>query len=193
MAPLPIIGNTYRCVFQWNAGAGRDNPVSVQHFQSSLLDASALAIVIDANVQPHQFEGLNNETQASSVAITKLDGVSAAVTFPLVNWVGSSGTGGDPLIGQAIMVEGQTGLRGTGFRGRLFLPSPLESVVTSGALNAGNASQIAGAWNDFQAAMIADDASFGVASYVHTTFTDYISFKVPQRLGRIRRRQLISA
>lgn len=185
---LPIIPFCFRCVFHWNSLGGADHAVSVQHFSSPDLALDSVAAAIDASVQTHQFEGLTDDTIAETVDVTPLDGTTATQTFGLNNWHGSSGSG-DPLIGQAIMVEGQTGIRGPSNRGRLFLPSPVESVVTTGELILANANEIAAAWNDYQTALIAADLAMGVASYTLQVFNPYVSFKVPTRLGRIRRRQ----
>lgn len=188
MGHLPVIADVFRCVFNWTSDAGIDHPVSVQHFKDVGSGPDDVATLIDDNTVVHMFEGLPGAVEATSVDITPLDGVSAASHYPLSNWQGESGSG-DHLIGQAIIVDFQTGLRGPRHRGRIFLPSPLESVVTSGAIVAANATEIGNAWSDYIAAIAGAGGEFGVASYVHHDFTPYITAKVNQRLGRIKRRQ----
>lgn len=188
VTPLPVIENVWRCTFHWSALGGADNAVSVQHFRFDG-DASDLVGFIDGDVQTHQFEGLHEDTFAATVDMLKLDGTSATVTEPLENWAGESGSGGDSLVGIAIMIEGQTGLRGPANRGRLFLPSPIESVIDHGALASANATEISNAWQAYLDVLDGHGVEYGVASYVHENFHQFVNMRVPTKLGRIRRRQ----
>jgi hypothetical protein len=188
---LPVIADVFRVTFHWSALAGADHPVSVQHFRATAAgDSADLAAQLDANKQTHQLEGLTTATAVGRIDILPLDGVTPTHSFTLANWFGESGGGGDPLIGQAIMLLGQSSVRGPRHRGRMFLPSPIESIITQGSITEANRAEIETAWNGFQTAMEADDWEWGVASYqAGGAFLPYVNIKIPPRLGRIRRRQ----
>lgn len=188
--PLPVIANTYRVVFNWTGTDSDENVVSVQHFNFTGTEAQ-LAAHLNDNLQLHMLEGLLSTTEVTTVDITALDGVSGAQSFPLTTWSGETGSG-DTLPGFNILVLGSTGLRGPANRGRIFLPSPIEAVITDGLLDAANAVEINDAWTDFVAAMAADAANWGVASYVNATFNAYTTVTVPRMLGVIRRRRNVT-
>lgn len=188
MGHLPVIADVWRATIHWNSEAGADHPVSVQHFRfaGGALD---LAGFIDSNVQTHQFEGMRDAQEATQLDLLALDGTSATQTFSLSNWAGESGSG-DALIGQAMLLLGRTGLRGGQNRGRIFLPSPLESIVTMGVLVEANRAEIENAWDGYLQELADDGVEWGVASYHGVGhFNNYTSVHLEARLSRIRRRQ----
>lgn len=185
--PLPVIADTYRCTFNW-VGTESDRPVvSVQHFRTAQIAADLVAD-LDGNIQTDQFAYTESLVEASSVDVIKLDGSAASQTFPLENWH-SEGGGAEQIPGFNVMVLGSTGLRGAANRGRLFLPSPTENVITEGLLPTGNATAMTTAWQDFLEALDAVSVEYGVASYANETFTPYTTMTVPRKLGVIRRRR----
>jgi hypothetical protein len=188
--PLPVIADVYRVTFNWSDTASDEDVVSVQHFRGSGT-AEELATALDGTYQTHMLEGFPDSLHVDSVDILALDGVSATQTFPLTEWDGESGSG-ETLPGFNILIEGQTGLRGSANRGRWFLPGPLESVITDGLLDPANQAEIQTAWDDFRTAMALADFEWGVASYTTPSFNPYISVSVPRMLGVIRRRRNVS-
>jgi hypothetical protein len=106
-------------------------------------------------------------------------------------WGGESGTG-QQLPGYNIMVLGSTGLRGPRHRGRLFIPCPIESVITDGLLIEANRAEIETAWQDYRTNLASDLINWGVASYVHADFTPYTTVTVTNKLGIIRRRRNVA-
>lgn len=185
--PLPVISNVYRCAFNWD-GTMSDRPVvSVQHFRTTKA-IDELASDLDALATTTMFSYTEATVEASSVDITPLDGVSASQSFSLANWH-SSGGATETLPGFNVMVLGSTGLRGPSNRGRIFLPSPGENVITDGLLDSGNADAITDAWNDFRVNAGIESIEYGVASYVTPDFTTYTSLLCSRKLGVIRRRR----
>lgn len=188
MGHLPVIENVYRATIHWNPEAGVDHAVTVQHFRTELGPAD-LAGFIDSEVSDHMFEGMRNACAATRLDLLPLDGVAATSTFALSNWVGNGGSG-DALIGQAVLVLGRTGLRGGQNRGRLFRPSPLESIVTNGAIVEANRAEIEDAWDQYIQDLTDNGVEWGVASYHGAGhFNNYTEVHVQARLSRIRRRQ----
>lgn len=185
--PLPVITSVSRVVFHWDDTDSDTEVVSVQHFNNTGDDES-LADALDAEFVTDMLLCCTDATEVLTVDITPLDGVSAATSWPLTNWQGNGGST-DRLPGVNALVLGQTGLRGSANRGRLFIPSIRENCVEAGLLNAGIAASMQTAWNTFREGMSTAGKSYGVASYVTPDFTPYVSMTVPRNLGFIRRRR----
>jgi hypothetical protein len=186
--PLPVIAGVTRCAVKWHNTTGDIDAINVMHFYAAPGDEADLLASLDANAQPHQFEGMSSATSVIEVVMTPLDGSSSSATGTLENWVGSSGAG-DIVPAQCIVVSAHTALRGRSNSGRTYLPFPVESITDAGTIDIANANEIAAAWNDFGAAMVTDGHDPVVASYKNEDAHVITRYSVSYVLGTQRRRQ----
>jgi hypothetical protein len=185
--PLPIIQDVYRVTFNWTGTESDINVKSVQHFKTAQI-AADLVTDLGAAVQANQFGYTEDSCEANTCDVIRLDGTAATSHHNLANWTGTGGAL-DTVPSLGPLVLGSTGLRGPANRGRLFLPSVAEAVMSNGLLDAANATAMTTAWTGFLNALDAVAVEWGVASYQHATFVQYTAVTVPRKLGIIRRRR----
>jgi hypothetical protein len=115
------------------------------------------------------WDSVTSTASVQTVSITPLDGVSGTQTFPTGSPVKWSGQGTQPWQPNAAhIIKLETGLRGRNHRGRIFLPFFADDAGNDGAVDAGTATAMTGAWTTFAAAIAADAPityELGVASY----------------------------
>lgn len=186
MPPLPIIASVFRAAISWNVGISA-TAVNVMHFSSDTATEATLAGFIDSNVDTGMFDCLSDQCIATTVAITKLDGVSATQIFTLANWHGSQL--GTPIPNTAAIISLRTGQRGRSHRGRVFLPGVAEDIFTTGIMSPIPVASAQSSWNTYLTNMAADDASLVVASYKLATASDVTSLLAEAVCGTQRRRQ----
>jgi hypothetical protein len=103
--------------------------------------------------------------------------------------VGSSSTTSLPSE-VACVVTHRTGTRGRSYRGRTYLPAPHITANSAGGVV--SASVLTATINQFsgaQAALVGVQWQIGVASYLHSTFADALSFTMDNRFDVIRHRK----
>ena len=185
--PLPIIGNVFRCAFQW-VGASGLTAVSVLHVRNDTGTDAEVFAAIDAASDVEMFGALNSSTNCIATTITKLDGTSAGSVWPAPT--GFSGAGSGEAIAQAAcIVSFGTGQRGPRGRGRVFLPFVAEGEQQAGFIAGSRVTSVTDAWAQFVIDMATDDdQQLCVASYVHADEHDVTSTICKNVTGTIKAR-----
>lgn len=168
MVALPVIDGVHRVAIMWKYGASGPTAVNVMHFKGAAADPAGLWTALDANANANMWLQASSSMTAYQVAITPLnaDGATQIFTPAGAKWAGV-GTPGDYSPATAVVLSLRTAKRGRRYRGRLFLPFPTETNMTSGAYAAVIATQQS-AWNTFRTAMTTATWPMHVASYGHS-------------------------
>ena len=189
--PLPIILNTFRCALHWTDPAFQRAAVSVMHFEAVGADIDDVWTSLDGHVTGAMWGQAKNTTVIDTVTITDLGASLASVvktTGGAAKWKGTSGTG-TPVPQVAVILKLLTAGRGRSFRGRNFLPWPVEDAITAGTYDSGYRTPQQTAWNNFLTAMGADNVNPVVASYKLASSELVTTYQVEQLLGTQRKRQ----
>lgn len=117
-----------------------------------------------------------------------LNGTSIAEVRPFVA-AGTSGTSiMAPEVAPVLTIRSAT--RGRSYRGRVFLPAPAPTALgTAGLINTTVINNIQGQFTGLQADLQTIQWSFGVASYLRSTFADAVSGTMDARPDVQRRRK----
>jgi hypothetical protein len=148
VAPPPLLPGVMRVALQWSRGG--QSAVNVLHFAAS--DETTLAGQLNANV--------------TDLLITQLDNTSATQNFAATGagWLGSgAGTDYDPAV--AGLISTQTGFRGLGSNGRIYLPFTDSTQTTEGVLAGAIETSMQTAWTTFVTSMGAAGSPLQVTSY----------------------------
>lgn len=173
--PLPIIADTFRTVLTWQDSTTGLAAHNVVHFRtaSSGKTSAQVQTCLDAHVTQAMWDWASTSAVITSVAVTPLDGSSAArVTgtgSPAKYSGGGSGTALPQVAGE---VSFATVLRGPANRGRIFIPFVGEGEVTGRTLI--DVATVAAAWGAFLTAIAADGTTpmnLVVASYANSWAT----------------------
>jgi len=186
MAPLPVIGDTYRVTLNWSQYQGV-TPRTVLHILSPSGDEQDVADALGANFTDAMWGFMHSSFTTDTLDIIKLDGSSPTNTYVVSSYGGT--TSGDMAPPSAAVVGKHTGQRGPRGRGRSFIGPIVEGGVTNGLIVSPSA--YATAWQDFQDALVANSPSMAecVASYVHAVANTVTSYHVRDAAGTLRRRQ----
>jgi len=191
MPPLPVIVDTFRVAFTWEA-AGQ-HAVNVMHFFDSLgtQDADDLHTQILANADAGMWATVSNQAHMVDLAITPLDGTSATSEFavPTSNADFAGQTASEYVPAVAVLVKLTTAVRGRSNRGRVFVPFTGEAVMGDGQVGSGPIGTMQTAWNNWIAGMAAVDFPQVVASYLHSNQHEVTNVIVEDIVGTQRRRQ----
>jgi hypothetical protein len=194
MAPLPVIADVFRVAFPFNGdqGVAPTNVLNVRttgnaaHVGAAI--DGAIAFMLGAGNNP--WEPLVSAQVCDHLEIIALDGVSGVISYPLANHITGSASGEqEPAV--AALIKESTGVRGPAHRGRVFVGPVREGVAADGILGGAVVTQLTAAWNLFQTALAAASpvVTIVVASYVHHTADDVLSFTCSPVLATLRRRQ----
>jgi hypothetical protein len=190
--PLPTITDTFRCVLNWTGQSWSTNAVNVIHIRMPSADSGDVFTMLDGDVTSAMWGHTENNIGVESVDITPLDGSSASENFPTglpSKWKGAQTGGFDPVPQVAAIIKLGTALRGRSYRGRIYLPWPVENQILAGQLNSVTVGTMNSAWSTFLGAVIADLAELVVASYKNSTAEAVTSAECETFLGTVRRRQ----
>jgi hypothetical protein len=186
MPPLPVIADTVRVAFEWNATGG-GTATNVLHFGTALTSESDIFDVIQSHFTANMWGAISASAHINIVSVQFLDGTSARHDF--VSTGSNTGLGNAEYIPQvACIVKLTTALRGREHRGRIFLPFISENNFSTGGVDAAAVAAMHTAWGNFVTACDADDVGLGVASYKLATFTPITDLVVELRSGTQRRR-----
>jgi hypothetical protein len=160
---LPIIADTWRAAINW-FNLGGQIAENVIHILAPGKTSSQVATALDTDIDPNMFLSVQVNAEAPTVSLTKLDGASATIDFPLTNWVGTAAGDWVPDVSALLTLE--TGVRGRSFRGRIYLPFTAENRVTDGLwTDPTNYPAQAAAWAEWMVDMSATGFDLVVASY----------------------------
>jgi hypothetical protein len=186
MAPLPVIADTYRVVWDWSTAIGL-SATNVFHIRAATGDEDDIDADIEAAGDLDMFLALYNGANIAVQSIQKLDGTSAARVYDAPLW-GSGGGAGDAIPQAAAIVKETTALRGPSHRGRLYLPFVSEGSQNGGFINTGITATMQTAWEAFRDNMATASKPMVVASYVHSTAQDLTGVRVEGIIGTQKRR-----
>lgn len=189
MTPLPVIESTFRVAINWTNDANDQQSENVLHFRAPGLDAADVGAALDAAFTANMWLPLPSTWGADTFSITPLDGGSATLNWVSGSAHGTGGTAGPWSPSSALVVSLGTPLRGRSYRGRVFLGPVADGAIANGAVTAAMASDVAAAWNAFNAAVTSSGVDFGVASYKHAVFSQLTTATVKAAIGTQRRRQ----
>jgi hypothetical protein len=190
--PLPVIADTFRCTLSWTGQPWSANAVNVIHVHAPSSDEGDVFTSLDGAASADMWAHTSIDVGVSEVTIVKLDGSSAGVVFPTgfaTQWRGT-GSSGNAIVPQvAAIVKAGTAKRGRSYRGRVYLPWPMEVAINAGQLNSVDQGLMNTAWSGFLSAMVGDLRPMTIASYKLATQEQVTSLQLETFLGTIRRRQ----
>lgn len=163
----------------------------MMHFAAPTGTLGALITALEANVTANMWAHTGTDVRIDQLTVTPLDGSGASIVHTVASaskWKGPE-TPGQTIPQASVIVKLNTDFRGRSYRGRVFLPWPLEAKCDSGRYDSAQAATQNTAWDTFIAAMGTASHELGVASYKHASFALVTSHDVETYLGTQRRRQ----
>lgn len=188
MGTLPVIASTYRVTLDWSTSGGV-TPHNVLHFFAPTGNETDLYNTLQSEMDPLQFAPMANAFVLVQFVILKLDGTSAAQTFPNTNGALSGGNGGQWSPATAALVKFATAHRGSRGRGRIFLGPIAESAMSDGIIGATEFGQLNTSWQEFADDMSSANKPMVIASYVHADQHEVLTCTADSVLATVRRRQ----
>ena len=190
--PLPTISNVYRVATEFTPGGTGVTPVNVFHVRASGTDALTMGAVLNDALGPSSadmWQFMYTGISASSIKVQKLDGVSAAIDFPLDASIEGGGSGG-VLAGICAVLSLHTARVGARGRGRMYIGPCGETQISNSTLDPSDQSTMLAAWSDFIDALNGSSPStqLVVASYKHADANDVTNIRVDNVVGQQRRR-----
>lgn len=171
MATLPTITDVFRCAFKWSGTGQTLSATNVMHVKKGGATPADIAVILNANVTAAMWPFTSGNFAVKEIDITPLDGLGT--TFPYVpgtpaKFVGGGGAG-DYVPSMCALIKLVTAKRGRSYRGRVYTPFVVETLVASGVLTGASVSACTTAWVAFVAALSSAGAPLQVASYKHAT------------------------
>jgi len=166
-------------------------PVNVMHFHAPSSSPAAIESALNAHVSANMWAHTHVNEGINEVIITPLDGggISTTILTGFTSaWRGTQSTSGF-LPQVCALIKHTTSLRGRSYRGRTFLPYPVEGVVDSGVLDPTTEAAMTTAWRSFLSGMIGAGVEPHVASYKHSSSTLIIDSVAEPYTATQRRRQ----
>lgn len=189
MPPLPVITDTYRCVFEWDDDATQ-HAINVIHVRGTTGGAPGAFTALDGAVNASMWQGSPSNCGIRQVTIQALDGISAAIPFDTLLPAKWKGTGSAEYIPQvSVLIKSTTLRRGRSFRGRTFLPFTGENVQVNGTLQGTFAANITDGWGTFLGDMNTAGWEPVIASYKLAVATGIDSYECENETATQRDRQ----
>jgi hypothetical protein len=180
-----------RVAFKWTTPNVLRPAINVMHFESIGYNLASLVTSLEARVTAAMWQHAGTDTGISELTLTPLDGSSGSLVQPTTftaKWKGPQ-TPGDVVPQAAIIQKLVTSLRGRSFRGRVYLPFPVESAIVNGTYGSAARAAQDTAWGNFIAGMSTDGHSLVVASYKLAAASLVIGHLTESYCGTQRRRQ----
>lgn len=186
---LPTIADCFRVALDWEESSGPHTAANVMHFSAPGKTESDVFTALDTHVTAAMWGTVAASGSVLEVVVTKLDGTPDGRVNPIVGHPAKWGGGAGQMIPQAAtIVKLVTAATGRSGRGRAFLPWLGEDKQNGGTIDPTTAGVTQTAWIAFANAMAADGVALGVASYLHSSWSQALAITVDPISGTVRRR-----